>query len=128
MNINEMNEAQLLEQKKAIEARIRELRDCGLTVGKCRIGREHYTTGKPDRWYLGIEVQTINREDRQSVSFRSIVNGLNRDDIVDAIPGIIRDLGELYKRARPELQRTISNSACCASAKAEDAKNIEAWS
>ena len=92
----------LKQQRKEITQRIRELSENQTTVGVARIGMEHYPTFKPDRWYLAIAVQNIDYAmgGRQSFSYRSVVNAQDKKAVVGAIPGIIKDLQELYEKEK----------------------------
>lgn len=89
----------LIAQKKEIEQRIREVKNRETIVGRTKIGVERYTTGKPDRHFIAVEVENrdetrIGRSDRPR--WRAIINGTSRKSVVAGIPDIIRDLAKLY--------------------------------
>ena len=96
---------ELKQKKLEIEQKIRELNNCEISYGLARIGKEHYPTLKPDRWYLGFRVRN-KRDDlggMHKAQFRSVVNGLTLKDVVEEIPGLIHDLQTLYDEAVKKL-------------------------
>ena len=95
--MNELDE--LIAQKREIEQKIREVRRREVTVGKVKVGMEHYPTDLPDRYYVAIETgyKGGNRKDAMGRSaWRSIINGPSREAVIAGIPEVIRDLQALY--------------------------------
>lgn len=91
-----MNELDLLiQQKKDIEKRIKELKNNASVVGQAKIDFEHYSTSKPDRHYLGIFYKPL---DSRRPRWMTIFSANDRKSVVDAIPPIIENLQELYDR------------------------------
>ena len=90
----------LLKQKREIEDKIRELKTFAVNEGEVRLCMEHYRGSKPDRWYLGINVQYINypHSQRNGSEYRSVINAGTREEVIEAIPYLIHDLQELYNK------------------------------
>ena len=94
----------LIEQKKEIELKIKELTNNITKSGRMLIGVEHYPTDKPDRWYLAVQCKTTVRKthslamESKSVS-RTIFNADTKEEVVKEIPAIIKELQELYEKA-----------------------------
>lgn len=87
----------LMQQKKEIEQRIRELKNKAAQYGKAVCDVERYPTDLPDRWYIALEVDYCNNwGTRRSPRKRSIINGLSRQEVINQIPDVIRDLQGLY--------------------------------
>lgn len=90
--------AELKAQKREIERKIKELEtgEC-VTIGSTKIGKEHYQTTRPDRWYLAIEKDNT-RYDGEGLrkTFHSIISAKHKYEIIDAIPKLINDLTALY--------------------------------
>ena len=91
----------LRQQKKEIEKQIYDLSHKTIESEEARIGVEHYSTGKLDRWYLAINVQFIGypHSSIHASKYRTVVNATTKQDVIDAIPYIIKDLQELYDKA-----------------------------
>ena len=86
----------LLKQKREIEQQIKALKRAGyMRVGNVKIDTDKYPTEIPDEHYLAIEIDFI-REGRMAKCWRSIYRSENRQEVIDAIPGIIKDLQGLY--------------------------------
>ena len=85
---------ELLEQRRLINARIRQIQAENITVGRAKIGVERYPTNKPDRWYVAIKIQQQYPDKKES--WRSIISGDTRADVASKIPDVIRDLQRLY--------------------------------
>ena len=94
----------LINQRREIDEKIKMLKTRSISEGACRIGVEHYATEKPDRWYLGMNTRYINYDHgfRQQNRFRCVINAGTKDDVVNAIPDLIRDLRTLYEKAVSE--------------------------
>lgn len=86
----------LRQQKKELEQRIRELSCKETTCGRAKYGTEHFTMGRPDRHYIKIRSEWTNAALRNS-RWLSIFSAESKQDAVEKIPGIIRDLQELYE-------------------------------
>lgn len=94
----------LINQRRELDEKIKMLKTRSISEGVCRIGMEHYATDKPDRWYLGMNTRYINYDYgfRQQNRFRCVINAGTKEDVVNAIPELIRDLQALYDKAVSE--------------------------
>lgn len=90
----------LMEERKAIDQKIKELRDEGGTFGLASVGRVTYPTSKPDRWFVAVDVKTVDYTPYgyrpATVRKRAIINGLTKEEVIGRVPEIIRDLQGLY--------------------------------
>lgn len=93
---------ELMEQKKAIEQKIRLLRDgTPIVTGCAKLDKEVYPTSKPDRYYVAVSVANCKDETNascRSKRWKSISNGQSREDAISGIPEIVNGLIELYER------------------------------
>ena len=91
-----MNELmELIEQKKEIERRIKELKDNAQIVGQAKIDVQHYPTGKPDRHFLAVYYKPL---DSGRQKWQTIYSANDRKAVINVIPQIIGNLQELYDR------------------------------
>lgn len=86
----------LIEARKKINERIKELKNPRLYYGDAKIDLEHYTTSKPDRWYLAYK---RNIYDAESARWNSIVSATSKEEIINEIPVIIDTLSGLLDKA-----------------------------
>lgn len=93
----------LIEQKKEIEQKIKELKNDITKSGRTIIGVEHYPTNKPDRWYLAVQCKTTVRTPAMTfvskTISRTIFNADTKEEVVKEIPAIIEELQDLYQKA-----------------------------
>lgn len=93
---------ELIEQKKAIEQKIRLLRDgTPIVTGCAKLDREVYPTSKPDRYYVAVSVANCKDETNascRSKRWKSVSNGQSREEAISGIPEIVHGLIELYER------------------------------
>lgn len=90
----------LKQQKKDIEARIKELSVNGIVCGRAKYGAEHYPTALPDRHYIAIE--SIRSRGVTKKRWVSVISTDDRKSTVDQIPQIIDSLQALYDKLREE--------------------------
>lgn len=90
---NELDD--LIQQKREIERKIKELRNCAPIVGQAKIDVEHYPTTKPDRHFLAIYYKPL---DSGRSKWQTIFSANDRDSVINKIPEIIENLQELYNR------------------------------
>ena len=88
--------AALMQQKREIESKIRELKAKEIRYGNAKIGVEHYPTDKPDRHFLSVLYYPIDGRCR----WMSIFSAGDQKTVIDAIPGIVADLNGLYEAAK----------------------------
>ena len=89
---------QLIEQRRELDRRIREIREQNITCGSVKLYRRHYTGCHPDDWCLAVKTD-IHSEFRPVV-WRTISADTDREKVVRQLPGIIRDMNELQRRLR----------------------------
>lgn len=84
----------LKEKRRLIDERIKAL--SGVPKYKrCKLDAEEYPTNKPTRYFVAIKYQPIGGRAKYQTLFASN----NREEVVEAIPGIVEELQELYKLA-----------------------------
>ena len=88
----------LIQQKKEIEAKIKELRGSSISFGRAKISIEHYPTIKPDRHFLAIRYAPIDGREK----YQTLFSANDRKSVIEAIPGIINDLKGLYDTVKEE--------------------------
>jgi len=97
---------QLMQQRKELDQKIRQLRkNYPVICGKAKLDKESYPTDKPDRWMIAINCKPKDPPAKGSPwakesIWRTIINGDNRQECAEAIPGIIKDLQTLYDSIR----------------------------
>ena len=91
----------LQEQRKEINRRIKELRNEGeLTVCSVRVAKQAPPGGK---WVLSYEVPLARSyRMKNATQFRTLFFGDTREECINAIPGIIRELREFYDCVKSE--------------------------
>ncbi len=89
---------ELRRQKKEIERRIAEIKNAQYISGKAKIGVEHYSTGKEDRWY--VAVQRVSDTFTPTLRYGAIINGKSMQEVRDCIPAIVKDLQNLYEQTK----------------------------
>lgn len=89
-----MSELELLiQQKRELEAKIKALKNQSQQYGMAKVDVEHYPTLKPDRHFLAIHYQPLGDG---RAKWQTIFSANSRQEVVDAIPGIISNLQSLY--------------------------------
>ena len=89
-----MNELEkLIKQKKEIEEKIRILKNQSTICGMAKVDVEHYPTLKPDRHFLAVHYKPL---DDGRAKWQTIFSANSRQEVIDAIPGIISNLQSLY--------------------------------
>lgn len=87
---------ELIQQKKEIESRIKELKNKHLQYGRVKISAEIVSM---DSYYLAIKCATSNGV---KSSYHKMFCAYGKKNVVDEIPKIINDLENLYKLAKEE--------------------------
>lgn len=91
----------LIAQKKEIEQKIKALQNSETEFGRAKYAIEHYPTEKPDRHHISINVNSYDTPQysfQRKETWRSIINGKNKEEVVSQIPYIIIDLQGLYDK------------------------------
>ena len=96
----------LRRQKRELEAKIRALTtELPIEYGRAKLDKEHYPTAKPDRWHIAVKVERCNAPvGYDTTRYRSIINGISREEVVDALPNVISDLQGLYKKLTEDIE------------------------
>ena len=81
---------ELMKQKREIEEKIRTIKMCMTIYGSAKLDIDRFPTSRPDEWYIAVKVSGVY-EDEQS-RYRSIIRGHTRQECIDKIPTIIKDL------------------------------------
>lgn len=98
-----MNELdRLIQQKKEIQERIRQIKTNGIiVVDGAKLDVEHYATGKPDEWMISVMMNNLDtgRKNR----WFSVVRGTNKTEVMLQIDPLIESLENLKKELQKEL-------------------------
>ena len=85
---------ELLQKKREIENQIKTLKNADYRrVGDAKIDKIHYSTNKPDRYYVAVKVYLL---DSNKWVWRMVASSEFKQEAIDRIPAIIQDLGGLY--------------------------------
>ena len=89
-----MNELEsLIRQKKELEEKIIALKNQYSQFGLAKVAVERYPTLKPDRHFLAVHYKPIGDG---RAKWQTIYSANSRQEVIEAIPGIISDLQSLY--------------------------------
>ena len=93
-----MNELEsLMEQKKEINRKIQEIKNRGLVqIGQVKLDKQMW--GSHERWLVAINCADFRVSGNEHRSWKSIINGTNKKDVVKQIPSIIESLQSLYNQ------------------------------
>ena len=91
--------ADLIMQKKAIEAKIKALKNNASIYGAAKVDVEHYPTQRPDRHFLAIYYKPLNGG---RPKWQTIFSSEDRERVIAAIPYIAENLEQLYKNLTEE--------------------------
>ena len=85
-------------RKREIAQKIREAKHQETVVGKVKIGIERYPTDLPDRYYVAIAAgyRHGERDSMGRSAWRAVLNGASKEEVLKGIPGLVRDLQQLY--------------------------------
>ena len=90
----------LMAERRAIDQKIKELRDESGTFGLASVGKVTYPTSKPDRWFVAVDVATVDYTpygyQPATTRKRAIINGLTKQEVIGKVQDVIRDLQGLY--------------------------------
>lgn len=89
---------ELMKQKREIEKRIKVLKNASVFYGCTKIDIDHFPTSRPDEWYVAVKVPGVC--DGDQTRYRSIIRGHTRQECIDKIPTIIKDLQGLYDKLK----------------------------
>ena len=91
----------LMEQKKAIEKEIKELKEQAIFNGRARYDVEHYPTSKEDDYLIMVKTNA-KRDNGYSKKpiWRSIVRTPRKEDVLPQLSQVIEDLTGLRDRLK----------------------------
>ena len=102
MSSNEIQK--LIEERKRIDAKIRELKKRSTQTDNAKLYFEHYPTIRQDEWCVSVKVHKLDGADASTKdTWRSIIRGHDKESVVNEIIPIITELTELYRRCAKEL-------------------------
>ena len=93
---------ELMKQKREIEEKIRTIKMCMTIYGSAKLDIDHFPTSRLDEWYIAVKVPGVY-EDEQS-RYRSIIRGHTRQECIDKIPQVIKDLQGLYIKITEDIK------------------------
>lgn len=88
----------LMKQKKEIEERIRMLKNIMTVFGCVKLDIDHYPTTRPDEYYIAVKVSDVMPGDQ--TRYRSIIRGHSKEECIEKIPQVIKDLQGLYDKLK----------------------------
>jgi len=92
----------LIKQKREIEERIKALKNASTIYGSAKLDIYHYPTSRPDEWFIAIKVPGVCEGDQSR--YRSIILGHSKEECIEKIPAIIKDLQGLYDKLKENEQ------------------------
>lgn len=102
MSSNEIQK--LIEERKRIDAKIRELKKRSVQTDNAKLYFEHYPTIRQDEWCISVKVHKLDGADASAKdTWRSIIRGHDKKSVVDEIIPIITELTELYQKCTEKL-------------------------
>ena len=96
----QMTELELLrQQKREIEAKIKSLQNRAMQCGSAKISVDHLNYPYREKYSVAVRATHISWNQQR---WQTIISGLDRESVINAIPGIVADLQELYESAKAE--------------------------
>lgn len=93
---------ELLRQKREIEDKIKALHEgVPVEIGNVKLDKEHYPTTKPDRYFVAVRSTYRDGNTKDSLGrdrWSAIINGTDRQAVIDQIPERIKELQALYDK------------------------------
>lgn len=89
---------QLIEDKKRIEKRIRELKNTDIVANDIKFKSESFTNRRLN-WKLIIKTRHMSKTSEMD-SWKTVISGFDREDVIEEIPNLIADLQTIYKTIR----------------------------
>lgn len=86
---------ELKQQYKQLRKEIREMQKQACVYGKAKIAEKPFANKKSE-WYLALFVEAEERQER----WVSIIRSENRDEVIDSIDNIIKDLRGLKAKIK----------------------------
>ena len=99
---------QLIEDKKRIEKRIRELKNTDIVANDIKFKSESFPNRRLN-WKLIIKTRYMNKTSEID-SWRTVISGFDREDVIEEIPNLVADLQTIYKTIREKDKCTDENN------------------
>ena len=93
----------LIRQKRDINRQIKLLKSNAVISGSAKVDTQVYPTNLPDRQYLAIKVNKYNPKGFEGFNcprYVTVFSSTDREEVIDTIPRIIRDLQGLYDKLK----------------------------
>ena len=87
---------ELLEQKKQIEERIKQLKKLEICADRSKFSHRHYSGYRADEWTISIQCRHLN-DDRVNRWFPAIY-GVNKEEVIKDLEKLIADLQRLQEK------------------------------
>ena len=102
MSSNEIQK--LIEERRRIDEKIRELRKRSVQTDNAKLYFEHYPTIRQDEWCVSVKVHKLDGADASTKdTWRSIIRGYDKESVINEIIPIITTLTNLYQKCTEEL-------------------------
>ena len=95
----------LIQQKRAINSRIKMLKSNAVVFGSTKVDTQVYPTNLPDRHYLAVRVNQYNPKGFEGFNrprYVTIFSHQDKEEVINIIPQIINDLQGLYRKLQEE--------------------------
>ena len=88
-------------QKKELERQIAILRKNSQICGCVKLDKDHYSTSKPDEWYIAVFQESCDEYDKKrgmNGRWRSIIRNPDKKIVISKIDDVIADLQGLKEK------------------------------
>lgn len=68
--------------------------------GKVKFDKEHYATDRPDDYVVSVAVSTDMYGRKNKSRWRSVIRSAESQEVIEAIPELIKDLQALYEKVK----------------------------
>ena len=87
---------ELLEQKKQIEERIKQLKNMEICAERSKLSHKHYSGCRVDEWTVSIQCQHL--EDERVNRWFPAIYGVNKEEVIKDLEKLIADLQRLQEK------------------------------
>ena len=92
---------ELIAKKKELEREISILKKNSQICGCAKLDKDHYSTSKPDEWYVAIFQESCDEWDKKRGvrgRWRSVIRDRDKKVVIDKIDDVIADLQGLKNK------------------------------
>lgn len=100
-NLEKLTLEKLLEQRKAIDIQIQQLKNQVVVCGDTKFWQIHYPC-RPDEWCVSVKTKKIGTGDKER--WFSIINAVDKEDAITGLSSLIYDLQGLYDEIKGETE------------------------